>query len=453
MVDKAAPVREAVYHRLLALAQGRLIDSADAEYGCFITGEPVDSRPIDKTDRLYGIRSSAFSNRRGTPEAKFNEDAATRLSPASYAEFRLRTQLNAAAGLPPGGIPVRICSPTSSGLASLSIANLPTTEFSMVDMVRQDPGKRHYTGMESFRGRTHLGRFESLPQHFADRSEGGKVTWGRVTFLKVAMQAARRYGRAVHIFAGLAIPRSEFFYCDCLDPELRMLLGGDGFRVEELPNAISRLELVGGIAAPTAAGGLAMAVVAKEFCVPATRLPAACLAWSKATEMTSDGKQYRSDLASRLTHFINQEISEMDNNGSTSPVIKLGRLAAAIQQRPRFDEGANAEGFLFRLALDEVALATSRGISDRDSLLAAVHGTITVEGERRADGAKGFFSAKANRKADQTIDEAIAVFAACFVDDYWFALCRGRTPSARIVRSDLATYRHVFTHSKTTAPA
>ena len=447
MTDKASPVREAVYERLRTLCLGRAVTPEDAPFACFITGEPTNVAPIAKDDKLYGIKSSAFSNRAGTPEAKFSEDAATRLSPASYAEFKLRGSVKARAGLVADGLPVRVCSPSAGGLSSVAFSNLDNVEFSIAELLRQSTERPHYSGLESFTRRCHFGRYESLPSCFADQSSGGSVAWGRVTFFKAAIQAAYRYGRAVHIFSGLPVPRPEYFYSDCLDPELRLLLGRDGFRLEELPTAIERLDIVSRIAAPAKDNGLNMAATAKAFCVPATRLGAGCLAWAAATA-TKDGKAVQPALAGRLDEFIQQEIQRMDAESKTNPMVKLGRLAAPIQQGSSYDAGANTEAFLFRTAFEAADLSTTRGYTDRDSLVADVQARIVMEGGRRTEGSKGLFASAENRAAGQSLNDAIQVFAVCFVDDYWLGACRGRRPPASLLSADVATYRYVFTHTK-----
>ena len=229
MRDKASAVRDAVRRRLRLLATGEPVEAADAAQHCLITGEPIDGEPIEKKDGLYGINSSAISYRAGRAEEKFREDAETYLSPVSYAEYRLRAVRFARLSRPEGRIALRLSSPTAGGIFSLTINSMNDQEYGLFDMVRSDRSKRVYRDLEAYRTRTNLGRFEIMPGHFADRA-----TAGRISFIRIAMEAALRYGRPVHLFSGLPHPRPEFFYCDCLDPEIRVLLGKDGFRIEEL---------------------------------------------------------------------------------------------------------------------------------------------------------------------------------------------------------------------------
>ncbi|HSK40252.1 MAG TPA: hypothetical protein VK943_10845, partial [Arenibaculum sp.] len=441
MPDKAGPVRRAVQARLLALSAGAYVEVAPAARHCLVTGEPVSGDPIDSKDGLYGINSSAFSYREGRAEHKFSETSGTHLSPVSYAEFKLRGLAFRNLSRPEGGIPVRLSSPTAGGIFGLSVGDMEDRgDFGLFDMVRKDTSRKYYEGLEAYVTRTHLGRFESLPRHFADRKDGTKTAPGRISFLKVAMEAALRHGRPLHLFAGLPHPRKDFFYCDCIDPELRVLLGKDGFRIEEIPQAIRLLEVIGTIAGPRKAG-LGMVDVAKQFCLPSTRFSAACLAWAAAR----DGESDSGHLVSTLSDFIRREVSKMDNDGKTPPMVRLGRLATAIQRLPRRDDGANDEAFLFRHAVEAATESHRLGMRDVESLVFAVAGRIQVDGESRQKGGKGFYAARDNRAESQTIPDAIEAFARCFVEDVWFGVLRGNPPASNVLRGLTATYRWSFT--------
>jgi hypothetical protein len=444
--DKGSFIRDAVRDRLMALTSGRLVEMPEAAQACLVTGEPVSGAAIESKDGLYGVNSSALSYRSGRAEQKFREVAETYLSPVSQAEYRLRAAAFAKLTRSEGGIAVRLSSPTAGGVFSLAIGDMRDRgEFGLFDMVRANTGKLVYQGLETYQSRTHLGRFESLPKHFADRGDGKGVTPGRISFFRVAMEAARRYGRPLHLFSGLPHARREFFYCDCLDPEIRALLGGDGLRLEELPGAMEKLKLVGLIAGPQKNDGLAMADAAKSFCFPATRFTAACLAWVRARDR--DGKEALGWLQTDLNYYIEREVRKMDNENTVSPPVKLGRMAASIQKRPGRDASARDETFLIDMAIDGAIYAYRNGWRDREGLIAQVAGRIDVDGARRADGVKGFYSAKANREANQSIPDAIQSFAEAFVDLAWLGAFKGRPPSSNDLRNFLAAYRWTFTRS------
>jgi hypothetical protein len=435
MRDKASAVRDAVRRRLRLLAIGEPIEAADAAQHCLITGEPIEGGPIEKKDGLYGINSSAISYRAGRAEEKFREDAKTYLSPVSYAEYRLRAARFAELSRPEG-IALRLSSPTAGGIFSLTINSMNDQEYGLFDMVRSDRSKRVYRDLEAYRTRTNLGRFEIMPGHFADRA-----TAGRISFIRIAMEAALRYGRPVHLFSGLPHPRREFFYCDCVDPEIRVLLGNGGFRIEELPDAIAKLDLLDTISGPRKDHKLGLVDVAKSFCLPSTRFTAACLAWVTAR----DRKDAAPPAISTLHEYIEQEVAKMDQDKTVAPPVLLGRLASAIQRRPGRDASAKDETFLIDMALEGALYAYKNGWRDREGLIAEVAGRIRIDGERRQEGARGFYSASANREAGQTIEQAIGSFSECFIDHAWSAAFKGRPPSAGDWRNFSAAYRWTFT--------
>ena len=337
MRDKARVVREAVRHRLRLLAAGEAVEAAEADQHCLITGEPIKGQSIEKRDGLYGINTSAISYRAGRAEPKFREDAETYLSPVSYAEYRLRA---ARLGKPSrrDGISLRLSSPTAGGIFSLTVNSMSDQEYGLFDMVRSDRSKKVYCGLEAYRTRTNLGRFETMPEHFAER----------VSFMRIAMEAALRYGRPLHLYSGLPHPRREFFHCDCVDPEIQALLGKDCFRIEELSEAMSKLHILETISGSRKDHKLGLVDVAKRFCLQSTRFTAACLAWVTAR----DRKEASPPAISDLHQYIEREVAKMDQDKSVAPPVLLGRLASAIQRRPGRDGSARDETFLIDMALE-----------------------------------------------------------------------------------------------------
>jgi len=99
------------------------------------------------------------------------------------------------------------------------------------------------------------------------------------------------------------------------------------------------------------------------------------------------------------------------------------------------------------MALEGALYAYKNGWRDREGLIAEVAGRIRIDGERRQESARGFYSASANREADQTIADAIESFAEGFVDRAWFGTFKGRPPSAGDLRNFMAAYRWTFTRS------
>ncbi|WP_142846419.1 hypothetical protein [Telmatospirillum sp. J64-1] len=438
--DKTTPVRQAVRQRLQAMAAGEVVEAPAASQHCLITGEPVLGHPVEGKDGLYGIKSSALSYREGRAEQKFREQAEVYLSPISYAEYRMRAASFARIKGGEDGIPLRLSSPTAGGIFSLTVKEMNDRDFGLFDMVRADRTRLTYDGLESYYGRTQLGRFEQMPNRFADR----------ITFLRIAMEAAQRYGRPLHLFSGLPYPRRDFFHCDCIDPELRALLGGDSFRLEELPKAIGLLKLVGLIAGVRKEGGLGLVDAAKSFCLPHSRFAAACLAWATARDRAPEaGKPGRMDVSSQtlvtLNDHIANEVARMDQDKSIAPPVELGRKACRIQRRPGWDASANDESFLLRTAIEAATDAYRQGWRDREGLIAAVAGRIAVDGENRKKGE--FYSSAAHREPGQRIDDAIQDFAETFVDRAWNGAFKGRPPSSGELRTFQAAYRWAFTRS------
>ena len=137
----------------------------------------------------------------------------------------------------------------------------------------------------------------------------------------------------------------------------------------------------------------------------------------------------------------------MDEDNTVAAPVLLGRLASTIQRRPGRDASAKDETFLIDMALEGALYAYKNGWHDREGLIAEVAGRIRIDGERRQEGARGFYSASANRESGQTISDAIESLAEDFVDRAWFGTFKGRPPSAGDFRNFMAAYRWTFTRS------
>src|SRR3546814_11896560 len=121
-------------------------------------------------------------------------------------------------------------------------------DLSLYDLMRADrkDGKAVFFATDSYNARHWIGRFDELPNRFADR----------IAFFRMAITSALRSGRPIHVFQGLPYLRPAFFYADCLGPELRSLIGGDGLRLEALPGAVAKLEVIEFLHKEAAEGGL-----------------------------------------------------------------------------------------------------------------------------------------------------------------------------------------------------
>ena len=186
--------------------------------------------------------------------------------------------------------------------------------------------------------------------------------------------------------------------------------------------------------------------LAKAFCLPATRFGATCVAWSAAR----DKKDFSGDIKQRLSTYLHKECAFMDAKGQTSLVVKLARLAAAVQAKPIYDASANDEQFMFKSALKSAQRCWAAGMRDDVSLEAAIASGIKEFADRRAGTPRGFYSAKANRREGQNINDAILEFARCFVE-FWNTDLHGRPPSSAARQLHTGIYRWAFLQAPRTS--
>ena len=131
-----------------------------------------------------------------------------------------------------------------------------------------------YEGLDCQRKRIRIARLETLPNKDAEL----------VSQLRMTLNAVRRLGRPIHVFRGSPRRDPGIFHSDALPPWLERLLGGDSLRIEQLPEALHKLELFENIANSRGLG----IEWAKQLADPATRLGALCVAWAMAID-SADG--------------------------------------------------------------------------------------------------------------------------------------------------------------------
>ena len=246
----------------------------------------------------------------------------------------------------------------------------------------------------------------------------------------------------------------EFFFADCFDQELKNLLGQSGFRVEEIPEAINLLKIIGAIASPKSSkeGGLGRVDLAKEFANPSTRFSASCLSW-----FIVDGFDAQNPLKgwfiSQINEFINKERKKMMEQNKTSPLVGLAQLAQKIQRKRIYNDSNSHDEFLYRVALEAASGGKKDGSApDRNSLVFAVAGKILADSKRRNDGNKGFYASQKNREEDEKIPDAIQSFSEYFVDEVWIKLYKQNQPSASVLSRHLATYTWSLTYVRPETP-
>lgn len=392
---------------------------------CIFTDVPVSNKAtFASADKLYEIKKSAFSGRDGRLESIESALGETHISPVSYAEHRLRAFVHASVIAKPDGIPTLLSSPSTTGLfAALTLNNDRTLgTLSVYDLAREQPAKGEvYEGFEVYRHRYRVARFERIP----DRTED------QIDQLRLLLRAALRVGRPIHLFRGLPTQERAFFAFDAMPRRLAELIGGSRLRIEQIPNALQRLETAQLI---LTTNGLGFEVF-DRYARPETRLGATCLSWALLHDATKEGQ---SDRSVRFRREFEQLVQEKMMSKTEAPLVRLGRAAARIQQRPRRDASANEELLTLNISLEAAIGAWQLGQRDAESLAMAIAGELDTNLARKQKAA-----ARANRDDVSLSDECIA-FARRFVEDVWFGVLNGRPPAQASRRVLASIYRMSF---------
>lgn len=432
-------LRAAVEAHYRTLLDGRFVAADEDEEGrCHFTNAPVprSARIAGKTG-LYGVNVSAFSGREGRPESLRSPRAETLVSAVAEAEHRLRKLEYEDGGRSAArrDVPVRVTSPTTAGLfGALAYANdADVTEYALSDVlrVRIEPGRLIYRNAEAALRRTRIARFEEMPTRLTG---GGGGEPGQIGFVAMAFAAARRTGRPVHVFRGLPRPRPEFVAFDALPQTIEALLGGTGFRLEELPRCLARLRGVEAVAEATGFGE----ELALRLSDPATRFGAACDALARAeVRLAADS---RLPGLPGIRAFATNLLGDPDTMPSPTDraLVAFGEAMALAQRIPIRSDGKNVAELGLRTALDAVEALERMGQTGDDSLVAGVAGKIAEELVR-----KGLI-ARRELRDDRPSGEAIEAAARVFVADVWHGAFGAAVPPSRDRRVALATYRFAF---------
>lgn len=392
---------------------------------CIFTDIPVSSKAtFASADNLYEIKKSAFSGRDGRLESIESALGETHISPVSYAEHRLRAFVHTSVVAKSDGIPTLLSSPSTTGLFSALALNNERTfgTLSVYDLAREQPVKGVvYQGFEVYRHRYRVARFECISDHIEDQ----------VDQLRLLLRASVRVGRPIHLFRGLPTSEKAFFAFDAMPRRLADLIGGSRLRIEQIPSALQRLETAQLI---LTTNGLGFEVF-DRYTRPETRLGAICLSWALLHDATKEGQ---SDRSVRFRREFEQLVQENEMSEIEAPLVKLGRAAARIQQRPRRDASANEELLTFNISLEAAISAWKLGQRDMESLAMAIAGELDTNLVRKQKAA-----ARTNRDDVSLTDECIA-FAYRFVEDIWFGVLNGRPPSQASRRVLASIYRMSF---------
>ncbi|GAB6146147.1 HD domain-containing protein [Desulfocicer niacini] len=412
------------------LSSKRVQLTSENEKGrCIFTDEPVPfANTIKQATGLYGVKISAFSGREGRPESVVMTQAHTNVGAASLAEHKLRAQSHTIQGGRDNGVPTLISSPSTQGLfGGLALADDKMMgAVSLYDLSRLQVSKgRVMSGMEIHSRRYRIARLERIPEKLADQ----------VQIMRMLLTACRRTGRPFHLFRGLPQQRKEFFYYDAMPQVLIQLLGGRSLFLEQIPNALNKLQIINDLLETTGIGH----DVLKLYANPKTRFKAACLSWCHLKDLEDDNKDKKVKLMEELKDiYMNVLEGDKKMNEDDGALVKLGTAAAGIQQNPGGRSSTSDQLLVFKLCLEAVTIAQKQHQTDTASLIYAVAGELESNLVRREKAAK-----KANRNG-KTLMEGCESVAAIFVNEVWPSAFGNKFPSQKSRRVLSSIYRIAF---------
>jgi hypothetical protein len=272
-----------------------------------------------------------------------------------------------------------------------------------------------------------IGRFTALPTRLGASGN----TPGLIGFVAIAVHAAQRAGRPVHIFRGLPRRSNAFVEFDCLprpvERGLEAEFGSTALRLEDLPDASRLLRLVEAMIEQPGLGP----DIALDFVDPTTRLGAGCLALA-TLDRTNEEKSR--PLRAQITTLTRRAFMEQTDD----PIIAFAKAMTHVQAAPRFD-ASNAEKDLgMSVAIEAVEGARRIGHNSRESLVDVIVGELENELSRGRVGWPG-----RARGRHFPVDHAREA-AEVFVDRVWTGAFRSRAPASRARRSSFAIYRFAF---------
>jgi hypothetical protein len=209
------------------------------------------------------------------------------------------------------------------------------------------------------------------------------------------------------------------------------LLGGNGLYLEQLPLGLDQLRMAADL---LETNGLGYDVL-KRYAAKRTRFGAISLAWCHLR----DREDKKSDLSNRLyaeftTYMENGDLM----NEQDGALVRLGRAAAGIQRNPGGAASANEELMVFKICLDAANEARRIGQEDAGSLIHAIAGELETNLVRKDKAA-----ARVHREKKSLVDGCFAV-AELFVNDVWFGVLGGKSPTQKSRRILSSIYRMAF---------
>ena len=443
--DEAGEIKRALRQRFSAYTSGTMVIPYDTdEYSkrCILSNEPANKfRNVDYSSNVHGIKASAFSGRDGRNDHLSSSKRDTHLSVVSRAELILR-QI-AQGGQKGKDLPTIISSPTSMGLfGGLVFENENMEEsLSLYDFSRLDHKKGIvYEGLACQTKRIRVARLESMPNKEQDI----------VAFLHRTAVAAQRLGRPIHIFRGMPYRHPAIIFFDAIPSWLEKLIGGNSLRIEQLPNAITKLELYKNI---SQANGLGIEW-ARKLADPKNELGALCVAWvhslnrdnSKNSHVWYNIRVQTHDHA-RNVICIDEKGNTMKLKDNTHPLVRLAWLATQIQKKRNVSASSNKLLLCWTISMKFILNAKfmlkdeSFTENDRDALILGIASSLEEELKRKGDAA-----AKKHR-GKKTLSEGCLDYATHFVNEVWPRIFQSKEPTSTQQRTAKAIYRFALLKS------
>lgn len=446
--DVSSDIANALRQRFLSHLAGNAVQPFDADAPakrCILCNEPVaGSRRVSTASRAHGIKASAFSGRAGRNDHLVSPSGDTHLCLVCLAESQLRrTAQEEFKGS--GDLPPLISSPATTGLFGGLAYQREGAEVSMGlnDLNRLDSKKGAvYGGLDCQTRRIRLARLETLPNKDKEL----------VAQLRMTLKAVQRLGRPIHIFRGAPRRHPGIFFFDALPAWLERLLGGDSLRIEQLGDALSKLELFEHLANKS---GLGIEWAKQLADLDRTvRVGALCVAWGLAVDRRGSGD---TDHAWRLieTRTRVHALALLRNTGGETvnlrdnqdPLIRLAWLATRIQKRVGLGASANKQHLCWKTALDFYRGAERSTASDRTALILGLAGTLEEELSRKNDAAARkhrddeFKRAPEKGREGETLGEACITFAEHFSANVWTNVFNSKEPTSQEQRRAAQIYR------------
>ena len=407
---------------------------------CILCNEPVAAdQKVASTSHVHGIKVSAFSGRTGRHDHLSQDTGDTHLCLVCRAElqFRDKAQQESRVGRQ-GDLPPLITSPVTTGLFGGLAFTKDNTEKAMnlFDLNRLDIRKGTvYLGLDCQHGRIRMARLETLPRKDVDL----------VAFLRRALTAVQRTGRPLHIFSGAARRHPAIFYYDAMPGWLALLLGGDSLRLEQLSEAISKLDIYLAVANTPGLG----IEWARQLADPRVdfQLGAVCVVWATAVDRRDDKTR-----AHALTHLrikMQEEALKLISvQGDTDmgiacnqdPLVRLACLVARIQRRCTTQSSTSQQLLCWNTAL--TCLLDLRALTqDREALVLGIASTLEEELKRKQQ------AAAAKHRDGQALADGCMVAARHFTEHVWVQVFKETEPSSQAQRRAAAVYRFALLES------